>query len=76
MSLINCKINLILTWSENCFLVVGIVTNLVPKILITDGKLYVSVVNLSTLGNTKLPEQLNLILKEQLTGINTNQKQL
>ena len=57
-------------------LVVGIVTNEVPKILLTDGKLYVQVVNLSTLGNEKLLEQLNLILKEQLTGIYINQKYL
>ena len=41
---------------------------------ITDTKLYVSVVTLSTQGNAKLLPQLNQVLKEQLIGTNINQK--
>ena len=44
--LINCEINLILTWSANCV------------ISSTDTKLYVPVVTLSTDDNAKLPQQL------------------
>ena len=34
MSLINCEINLILTWSANCFLVAGTVVDQVPTFTI------------------------------------------
>ena len=36
MPLINCEINLILTWSENCFIIAGAIANEVPKFAITD----------------------------------------
>ena len=42
--------------------------------LITDTKLYVQPVTLSARDNTKLLKYQNLVLKEQLTGININQK--
>ena len=37
-------------------------------------QLYVSVVHLSTQDNAKLLEKLESFLKEQLTGININQR--
>ena len=50
MSLINCGINLILTWSEKCVLSKDAKTT---TLAIIDTKLYVSVVTLSTQDNTK-----------------------
>ena len=51
MPMINCEINLILTWSENCdiFSAAG-----ATKFKIKDTKCYVLVVTLSTKDNTKL----------------------
>ena len=57
MPLINCKINLILIWSANCFLVAGAVANQVLAFTVTDTKLYVSVVTLSTQDNGKQLKQ-------------------
>ena len=48
MPLNNCEINLILTWSENC--VIFSATR-ATKFEITDAKLYVPVVTLSTQEN-------------------------
>ena len=70
MPLINCEVELILTWSKNC--VISSATG-ETKFAITKTKLYVPVVTLSTEDNTKLLQQLNLILKENLIGINMNQ---
>ena len=57
MPLINCEINLILTWSANC-----VISNAAPNqattSTITDTKLYVPVVTLSTQDNAKLLQQL------------------
>ena len=57
MPLINCEINLILTWSANC-----VISNAAPNqattSAITDTKLYVPVVTLSTQDNAKLLQQL------------------
>ena len=64
---INCKINLILTWSENCFIAASTETNQVPTFAITDIKLYGPVVTLLTQDNAKL-------LQERLSGTNINQK--
>ena len=55
MPLINCEINLILTWSENCVTSSAIGET---KFAIADTKLYVPVVTLSTQDNAKLLEQL------------------
>ena len=71
MALINCEINLILTWSTDC--VISSATGK-TKFPITDTKLNVPVVTLSTQNNAKLLQQLNQVLKEQVTGININQK--
>ena len=55
--LINCEINLVLTWPESCVL-----TSIgqVPTLAITDTKLYVPFVILLTQDNVKLLEQLKL----------------
>ena len=58
MSLINCEVNLILTWSSTCVLVATGALNQTATFTITDTKLYVPVVNLSTQENTKLLQQL------------------
>ena len=59
MLLVNCEINLIPTWSRNCFVIDAPVNNQVPTFTITDTKRYVPVVTLSTQDNTKLLQQLN-----------------
>ena len=67
--LINCKVELILTWSKNCVLAdmtvmaaqggnAAIVAPTGLEFQITDTKLYVPVVTLSKENNTKLLEQL------------------
>ena len=55
MPLINCEVNLILTWSKDC-----VITNSEGeiKIKITETKLYVPVVTLSTQDNAKLLQEL------------------
>ena len=55
MLLIHSEVNMILTWSSNC-----IVTNSTGtrRFAITDKKLYVPVVTLSTQNNAKLLQQL------------------
>ena len=54
MPLINCEINLILTWSSTC-----VITNSTGagRFVITDTKLYVPLVTLSTPDNAKLLQQ-------------------
>ena len=58
MALINCEVNLILIWSANCVIVYTNVANQCAKLEITETKLYVSVVTLSTQNNAKLLPQL------------------
>ena len=58
MPLINCEVELLVDWSENC---VGISTNIanqVPTFTITEKNLYVPVVTLSSQDNAKLLTQL------------------
>ena len=55
MPLINCEVNLILTWSKDC--VISSATG-ETKFKITETKLYVPVVTLSTQDNAKLLQQL------------------
>ena len=55
MPLINCEINLILMWSSTCVITDS---NGAGTFAITDTKLYVPVVTLSTQENTKLLQQL------------------
>ena len=51
---ISCEINLILAWYDRCFIIDNSIAGQVPTFTITDIKLNVSVVNLSTRHNGKL----------------------
>ena len=55
--LINCEVNLILTWSSNCVLVSTANANQAATFAITNTKLYIPVVTLSTQENAKLLQQ-------------------
>ena len=63
MPLINCEVNLILTWSKDC-----VITNSTGegKFAITETKLYVPVVTLSTKDNEKLLQQLKSRFKKTI----------
>ena len=65
MPLINCEIELILTWSRNCAIIYTDVNGQVPTFTITETNLYVPIVTLSTQANVKLLPQLKSCLKEQ-----------
>ena len=67
MPLINCEIELILTWSRNCVIIYTDVNNQVPTFTITETNLYVPVVTLSTQDNSKLLPQLKNGFKRTLT---------
>ena len=58
MPLINCEVNLILTWSSTCVIASAINANQAATFAITDTKLYVPVVTLSPQENTKFFQQL------------------
>ena len=58
MPLINCEVNLILTWSSTCVIASVILANKAATFAITDTKLYVPAVTLSTQENTKFLQQL------------------
>ena len=57
-SFINCKVNLIFIWSANCVIVNTNVANQGAIFAITETKLYVPVVILSTQDNAKILPQL------------------
>ena len=63
MPLINCEVNLILTWSKDC-----VITNSTGegKFSKTETKLYVPVVTLSTKDNEKLFQQLKSGFKKTI----------
>ena len=58
MPLINCEVNLILTWSSTCVIVSTNNANQGGTFTITNTRLYVPVVTLSTQENAKLLQQL------------------
>ena len=58
MPLINCEVNLILTWSSTSGIVSSNIANQDATFRITDTRLYVPVVTLSTQENTKFLQQL------------------
>ena len=58
MPLINCEVNLILTWSPSCVIIATVSPNQNATFEITDTKIYVPVVTLSTQENTKFLQQL------------------
>ena len=66
MPLINCEVNLILTWSSTCVLAVVGDANQAATFEITDTKLYVPVVILSTQENTKFLQQLKSRFKRAI----------
>ena len=70
MLLINFDISLQLKWSRKCIIVAATTNNQNPTFQVNDAKLYVPIVTLSTPENIKLFKQLDLILIEQLIGIN------
>ena len=63
MPLINCEVNLILTWSSTFVLIATNSPNQNATFAITDTKRYVPVVTLSTQENTKFLQQLKLGFK-------------
>ena len=58
MPLINCEVNLILTWSSTCVFIATNIPNQNATFEITDTKLYVPVVTLSTQEDTKFLQSL------------------
>ena len=64
MPLINCEVNLELTWSRDC-----VITNSTEagKFVITETRLYISVVTLSTQDNVKLLEKLKSGFKRTIS---------
>ena len=67
MPLINCEVNLILTWSADCVIIYTNVANQVPTFTITETNLYVPVVTLSTQDNAKLLPQLKSGFKRTIS---------
>ena len=63
MPLINCEVNLILTWSSTC-----VITNSTGagRFAITDTKLFVPVVTLSTQDNAKIFQELKSCFKRTI----------
>ena len=60
MPLVNCKIDLQLTWHKDCMISsANAAAGQVVSFMITNAKLYVPVVTLSTKDNTNLTKQLN-----------------
>ena len=64
MPLINCEVNLILTWSKDC-----VITNSTGEgsFAITETKLYVPVVTLPTKDNEKLLQQQKSAFKKTIS---------
>ena len=69
MPLINCEVELILTWSDICVINSTNVANQIPTFTITETTLHVPVVTLSTQDNAKL------LPKKQQAGINIQKNQ-
>ena len=67
MPLINCEVNLILTWSANCVIVYTNVTNQGATFVTTETNHYVPAVTLSTQGNAKLLSQLKSGFKRAIS---------
>ena len=66
MPLINCEIQLTLTWSRNFVIISTDVENQILTFTITETTLHVPAVTLSTQDNAKLlPQKKKLVLKER-----------
>ena len=75
MALINCEINFVLTWFVNCVIVDA--ASQAATFALTNAKLYVSVVTLSTEVNAKLLQQLKSGFKKAIINqININKNQI
>ena len=60
LPLVNCKIDLELTWHKDCMISSAYAAaNQVVSFMLTDTKLYVPIITLSTKDNTNLTKQLN-----------------
>ena len=70
--MINCEVSIFVTWSSFC-----VITNSTGegRLTITDTKLYVPVVILSTQDNAKLFQQLKPCFRRTITETNINQIQ-
>ena len=66
MPLINWEINLIPTWSKNCFITADPVDSQVPTFLLTDAKLNVPVVTLSPQDGAKLLQKFKPPFKKRI----------
>ena len=73
MPLINCEINLMLTWSVNCFITNSANARTYVR---NNTKRYALVVTSSTQGNTELLQQLNLGFKRTINWNKYLSKQL
>ena len=67
LPLINCEVDLILTWSVRCLIISTDVANQVLTFTVTETNLYVTVVTLSTQDNAKLLPQLKLGSKRTIS---------
>ena len=67
MSLNNCEVELIMTWSADCVIISTNVANQNPTFTITETNLSISVVTLSTQDNAKLLPQLKSTLKRTIS---------
>ena len=76
MLLINFEINIIVTWSEEFVKASNIASNKETTFAITDAKLYVLVVTLSTQDNAKLSQQLKSGLNKRTISWNKYQSKL
>ena len=67
MPLINCEVELILDWSENCVVISTNIANQVPTFTITETNLDVPVVTFSTQDHAKLLPQLKSGFKRTIS---------
>ena len=67
MPLINCEVELILNWSENCVIIYTDVADQVPTFTIIETNLYVPVVTLSTQDDAKVLPQLKSGFKRTIS---------
>ena len=67
MPLINCEVELILTWSENCVIISTNVADQNPTFTIAETNLFVLVVTLSTKDSAKLLPQLKSGFKRKIS---------
>ena len=65
--LINCEVELILTWSADCVIIYTNVADQIPTFTVTESYLYVLVVTLSTQDNAKLLLQLKSGFKRTIS---------